>query len=159
MNRKLKNIAAKLSEADIQELIRIKKLGDKRAVTLRKKRDKLAADLAKIDAELAKITGEPAAAPAKPGRRGRKPAAAAPAKAAKGGKKKSRRRTNLTGAVRDILTKAGEPLRASQVVDALPEAGIKVADVSDMRKRISVVLASQKKTFEQVSRGMYQLKG
>ena len=150
MKKSLKSIAAQLSESDIQELIRIKKLGDKKVVALQKKRDKLAADLARVEAELAKLSGEPVV---KAGRRGRKPGPVA-------GKRKPRkgRRVNLTAAVREVFAQSSEPLRASQVVDALPGAGIKVANVSDMRKRISVVLASQKKSFEQVGRGIYRLR-
>lgn len=160
MKRKLASIAKQLSESDIQELMRLKKLGDKKVVTLQKKRDKLAADLEKLDAELAAILGTDTETP-KRGRRGRKPAAV---KKAATGKPRGRRKgatsrnNNLSAAVREIFANAGQPLKARDVVDALPGVGVKVKDLADMRKRISVVLASQKNHFEQVSRGLYQLK-
>ena len=170
MKRKLQSIAMQLSEDEIQELMRLKKQGDKKSVALRKKRDRLAAELARLDAQLAKMGGD---VPEKePARRGRKPKAkvkAAPARrrrpsaakpAAKKGAKpgRSSRRNNLSAAVTEIFSQAGTPLKASQVVDGLPGVGIKVKDVAAMRKRISVVLASQKKRFEPLERGVYQLK-
>lgn len=170
MKRSLKTIASQLTEADIQELMRLKRTGGKKVVSLQKKRDKLAADLAKVEAQLAQLTGEEAPK-ARRGRKpgsgktaGRKPAvrkkAAAPA-AAKGKKKVAGKRggkINLTATVRDIINQAGSPQRARDIVEALPGKGVKVKDTADMRKRISVVLASQKNSFEQVSRGMYQVK-
>lgn len=155
MNRKLQNIAQRLSENDIHELLRLKKMGDKKVVALQKKRDKLAADLAKAEAQLAKLLGD---APAKP-RRGRKPGTKKAAAPAAGRKKRKSSRVNLSAAVREVFARAGAPLRAREVVDALPDVGVKVKDVTDMRKRVSVVLASQKSYFEQVERGVYQLKG
>lgn len=154
MKRKLKTIAQQLSESDIQELLRLKKMDDKRVVALQKKRDKLAADLTRVEAQIAKLTGDVEA----PKRRGRKPG---PAKTAGSGKTGGRRtrKVNLSATVREIFSRAGTPLKARDVVDALPEMGVKVKNVSDMRKRISVVLAAQKNYFEQVERGVYQLKG
>lgn len=168
MKRTLKSIAMQLSEDDIQELIRFRKVGGKKVIALQKKRAKLAADLEKIDAQLARMTGE-AEAP----KRGRRPGKAKPGRPAKAktekaaktpgkkavGRPKKSRRVNLSAAVREVFSRAGTPLKAKDVVDALPEVGIKVANVADMRKRISVVLASQKNSFEQVERGVYQLKG
>lgn len=151
MKRNLATIAKSLSEEDIQEVIRLKKTGDKRAVTLRKKRDKLAAALEKIEAELAAIVGDPV--PAKRGRRrGAKPGPKPGAK--RGGK----RRVNFTAAVREVFAQAGTALRAAEVVERLDSVGIKVKDLTEMKKRVSVILASQKNSFEQVERGKYQLK-
>lgn len=164
MNKKLQSIAKQLTENDIQELIRMRKESSQKAITLRKKRDKLAAELARLDAQLEKLEGGDAGAgetkPAR-GRRSRKKTAAAkaPAKPKKAGARKGKsRRVNLSAAVREVFAQAGAPLKASQVVDGLPAAGVKVKDVAEMRKRISVVLASQKTHFEQVERGVYQLK-
>lgn len=161
MKRKLESIARQLSENEIKELMRLKKTGDKKTIALQKKRDKIAAQLADIDAQLAALLGEaPAAAP----RRGRPAKKAGAAKTAAGARKTGKRRagkggrTNLSAAVREVFARAGGPLKAREVVAALPEAGIKVKNEADMRKRISVVLASQKNHFEQVSRGVYQLK-
>ncbi len=171
MKRKLAAIAMELSEEDLQELLRLKKTGGKKADALRKKRDRLAADLAKAEAELAKLTG--GETPAK--RRGRKPGRPAAAAAgaekktrgrkagpAKGTKKRARRgagrRVNFTAAVRDVFVKAGTPLRAAEVVENLAASGVAVKDAADMKKRVSVILASQKNSFEQVDRGLYQLK-
>ncbi len=152
MKRKLKNIAAQLTESEIQELIQIKKMGGKKAVALIRKRDKLAGQLAAIEAELARIEGRPVAK-----RRGRPSTKGG--KAAKGGRKASGRgRVNFSAAVREVFAKAGEPLRARQVVDGLAALGVKVTDPSDMRKRVSVVLAQHKKHFEQVDRGVYRLR-
>ncbi len=157
MKRQLKTIAMQLSESDIQELIRLKKQGDKKTVALRKRRDKLVAELARVDAELKKITGEePAPAAKKKTARGRTAKAAA-AKTA-GGKKRKTNRVNISAAVREVFQKANEPLRARQVVDLLGDAGVKVTDVQEMRKRVSVVLAQAKDTFEQVECGVYRLK-
>ena len=162
MKRKLQRIAMQLSESDIQELIRLKKMGDKKVIALQKKRDKLASDLAKVEAQLSKLMGDVEAP-----KRGRPRKNAGPAKTAggrktggarkKAGRAKSKR-LNLSAAVREALSRAGTPLKAKDIVEALPDVGIKVANVSDMRKRVSVVLASQKNYFEQVERGVYQLR-
>lgn len=153
MKRKLATIAKELSEEDIQELIRLKRTDDKKVVALRKKRDKLAADLAKAEAELAKLTGEEAPKRKRaPRKQGAKPGPK------KGAKRGGRRRVNFTAAVREVFARAGAPLRAAEVVEQLPGVGIKVKDVADMKKRVSVVLASQKNSFEQVERGVYQVK-
>ncbi len=148
MKKKLQSMASQLSERDIQELLRIKRLGGKRAVALQKKRDKLATELARIERELEELTGE--TLPPLKRTRGRKP-----------GRPKatgrSPRRNNLSAAVREVFKKSGKPLKASDVVDGLPEFGVKVKDVADMRKRISVVLASQKAYFKPVERGVYKL--
>lgn len=171
MKSKLLSLAKRLSDNDVKELLRLRRLEDRKSIGLRKRRDKLAAEIARIDAQLAKLGGEEEAEPearprARKGaakKRGRKPgvAAAAAKKTAaprgrKGGKKG--RRQNLSAAVRQVFTNAGEPLKASQVVDALPGVGVAVKDVAEMRKRISVVLASQKNHFETVERGVYRLK-
>lgn len=156
MKRNLKSIAAKLSDADIQELIQLKKMGDKKTVALIRKRDRLAAKLADLDAEIAKIEGRPAAKrrgrPAKgqPGRR--------PGRSAKRGRKPGNGGINFSAAVREVFAKAGEPLRAKQVVEKLGEVGVTVTDPSDARKRVSIVLAQHKKYFEQVERGVYRLR-
>jgi hypothetical protein len=156
MKRKLATIAKELSEEDIQELIRLKKTGDKRVVALRRKRDKIAAALEKVEAELAGLL--PDEAPAKRGaKRGGKKRGAKPGPKP-GAKRGAKRNVNFTAAVRDVLVQAGQPLRAAEVVERLPAAGIKVKDVTDMKKRVSVILASQKNSFEQVERGVYQIK-
>lgn len=160
MKRKLAAIAKQLSEDDIQELMRLKKMGDKRVVALQKKRDRLAASLESVDSELADLLGSETAAP-KRGRRGRKPAAAkSPAVKKVAGRRRGKpaRNNNLSAAVREVFGRAGAPLKAREVVEALPSVGMKVKNEADMRKRISVVLASQKNHFEQVSRGVYQLR-
>lgn len=164
MKKKLQSIAAQLTEDDIQEIIRIKKTSDKRSVALMKRRDKLAAQLAAVEAELAAVAGTSAPAAGKrrgrkPGRKpGVKPAAAGAKKVATRGRKKAAgRRNNFSAAVREVFAQAGTPLKASQVVDGLPAAGVKVKDVSEMRKRVSVVLAQHKNYFEQVERGVYRL--
>lgn len=183
MPKNLRRIANRLSENDIQEIIRLKKMGDKKVIAVRKERDRVAANLAKLDAQLAKLTGErPAeAAEAPPHRRAGNPGrpkgsakgkakakktSMVKTKAAKAGKKitkikrddKKGRCINLSATVQEIFARAGEPLKANQIVDALPEAGIPVASVAGMRKRISVVLASQKNNFKRVKRGLYHLK-
>ncbi len=168
MKRKLAAIARELSDADLQEILKYRKTGDKKVDALRKKRDRLAESLEKAEAELAKLTGDEA--PAK--RRGRKPGrpaaagAGKKAKQAKAGKPAAKRkprsgsgrRVNFTAAVRDVFVKTGGSLRAAEVVEHLAEAGIKTTDVPDMKKRVSVILASQKNSFEQVDRGLYRLK-
>jgi pyruvate/2-oxoglutarate dehydrogenase complex dihydrolipoamide acyltransferase (E2) component len=170
MKRTLQSIAAQLSEDEINQLIKIKKMGGKKSAALLKKRDKLAAQLAAVEAELARLSGGKVAPSAQPKRRGRKPAAAkaaktakaaAPAKKTAGRKKKAAgsRRINFSASVREVFTQAGTPLKASQVVDGLPGVGVKVKDISDMRKRVSVVLAQHKNHFEQVERGVYRLRG
>ncbi len=154
MKKTLQSIASQLSEDDIQEIIRLKKAGGKRVAALQRKRNRLAAEIERIDAELAGLSDGTGAAPRH--KRGRKPGKKNTAsKTTK--KKHTGRRNNLSAAVRSIFQKTNKPLKASQVVDSLPKAGIHVADIADMRKRISVVLASQKNHFKQVSRGLYQL--
>lgn len=153
MKRKLASIAKSLTEADIQELIHLKKMGDKRVVALTRKRDRVAANLEKIEAELAELTGVAA-----PGKRGRKRRTGAKPGPKPGTRRGGKRRINFTAVVRDVLTKAGQPLRAAEVVERLPEAGVKVKDVTDMKKRVSVIFASQKNSFQQVERGKYQIK-
>lgn len=152
MKRNLKNIAAKLSEADIQELIQLKKMGDKKTVALIRKRDRLAAQLEVIEAELAKIEGKPVQK-----RRGRPAGKGRAGRPARRGRK-SVGGVNFSAAVREAFAKSGEPLRAKQVVELLPEFGVKVTDPSDARKRVSIVLAQHKKYFEQVERGVYRLR-
>ncbi len=171
MKRKLAAIARELSEDDLQELLRLKRTDGKLVAELSRKRDKLAEELAKADAELARLTG--GAAPAK--RRGRRKAAEKSAEAeapemkqrAKPGpkpgskrmaKRGGRRKVNFTAAVRDVFAKAGTPLRAAEVVGLLSDSGMKIKDPADLKKRVSVVLASQKNSFEQVERGLYKLK-
>lgn len=171
MKRSLKEIAKQLTGDDIQELMRLKEQEDKRLTDLLKKRDKLAGELAEVEEQIAGLGGSVAGkAPAgkkKPGRRpGRKAKAVSepmadeekPARGRRKGKARGRRNNNLSATVRAIFAAASGPLKASQVVEALPEAGIDVPDVSEMRKRISVVLSSQKKHFEPVERGLYQLR-
>ncbi|MCC8180608.1 MAG: hypothetical protein LIP23_06845, partial [Planctomycetes bacterium] len=128
-------------------------------VGLKKRRDKLVEQVRLLDKEIAKYAPEliedsPSGAKrgkvaAKRGRKGK-------VVAARG--KKPLGRGDFSNAVREVFTKAGAPLRAKDVVDGLPGAGIKVDDVADMRKRVSVVLASQKNHFQQVERGVYQLR-
>lgn len=52
---------------------------------------------------------------------------------------------------------ANDSLRAADIVDKLPGFGYKVKDVAATRKRVSIVLATQKKNFEQVGRGLYRI--
>ncbi len=151
MKRKLAAIAKSLSENDIQELIRLKKTGDKRVIALTKKRDRIAAKLAEVEAEIAKLTGE-----SLPSKRGPRKQRGKPGP--KPGAKRGKRRVNFTAAVREVFVQAKQPLRAAEVVERLETVGLKVKDVTDMKKRVSVILASQKNSFEQVERGVYQLK-
>ena len=74
----------------------------------------------------------------------------------KRGRKGGRRIAGLTDAVRKVVAGATQPMRASDIVDALPGSGFKVADVSMIRKRVSIILATQKGSFKQVGRGLYQ---
>ena len=163
MRKNLETIASKLSESDLQEIIRLKKKESKKSMALHKKRERLAVRLAKIDEQLGQLTGEvPAGKRSVPKRRGRKPGrkpAAGKAKTLlkKVGRRRGRR-VNLTAAVRGIFEQASNPLKAKEVVAALPAAGIKVKDVASMRKRISNILATQKKYFAQVERGLYRFR-
>lgn len=131
-----------MSESDIQEIIRIKKVDDKRVEALRKKREKLVDQLVSLDAEITKLTGEAPAADA-PKRRG----------APRGGR---RSKINFVAKIKEVFEQANEPLRARDIVDALPNVGVKVKDVAYTRKRVSVALATNK-CFEQVERGVYRL--
>ena len=156
MKKNLLSIAMGLSEKDIKELIRLKKNGGKKLLELRRERKKLAAALAKIDMQLAEYgEGDASAAPRKTRRKkgsGRKPAKVTKKRARKNG----RRAVGLTEAVRNVVAKASKPVRASEVVDALPEAGFTVRDVAATRKRVSIILATQKGSFRQAGRGLYQ---
>jgi hypothetical protein len=93
----------------------------------------------------------------------RKPARAKAAKAARiesAGETRGRKLSpnGLTAAVRSILAEAGAPLNANQIIEALPGAGFKINDAQLAKKRVSVLLASQKKYFTSVARGIYTLK-
>lgn len=147
MRKNLAAMAKKLSEKELHELIRLKREDDKKLIGLRKKRDKIAAQLDEVKREIAEYEGSLKV--------GRTKKVSRPKKAAGTGK---RRRLNLSAAVRDVFAQADAPLKAAQVVEGLPGVGMKVKDEADMKKRVSVVLASQKKYFEQVQRGVYQLK-
>lgn len=148
MKKNLAAMAKKLSEKELQELIRLKKQDDKKLISLRRKRDKIAAQLDEIDREIAEYEGVLKV--------GRKRKVGRPKKTTAA--RKSRSRLNLSAAVREVFAKAKNPLKAAQVVEGLPDVGVKVKNEADMKKRVSVVLASQKNYFEQVQRGVYQLK-
>ena len=100
----------------------------------------------------------------KPGRgSGSKPAGATAANAVRiGGASETRGRklspNGLAAAVRSVLADAGTPLNAHQIVEALPGVGFKVDDNRLVKKRVSVLLASQKKYFTSVTRGIYTVK-
>ncbi|MDR1533679.1 MAG: hypothetical protein LBU64_01070 [Planctomycetota bacterium] len=171
MKRNLKIIAGQLSDRDIREVIRLKKLGGKRAVELKKKRAKLAETLDKLDQRLAALAGadfSPAppvrrksagkaakAARAKPAE-GEAPAADQPIDSARKGRKPSP--GSLASLVRKILDKSEEPLKAREIVERLPKTRVKALGVPALRKRISVLLATQNGYFEQTGRGLYKLK-
>lgn len=161
-----------LSEKEIMQLARLKKDGGKKLAVLRKERKKLADALARIDGQIAGLGGSPLGddAPAKrtrsakkavpEKRRTRKAAVKAASKPAGKAASKPRRgkagKIGLTEGVRKALSQANDPLRASDIVDALPGLGYKVKDVAATRKRVSIVLATQKNNFTQVARGLYK---
>ena len=72
MRKNLLLIANRLSEADILQLFSLKKQSNSKAAALKKKRDKLAADLASLEKRIAKLEGSGADAE-EPARRGPKP--------------------------------------------------------------------------------------
>lgn len=167
MKKNLMSIAMGLSEKELMELVRLKKDGGKKLVELRRERNKLATAIAKIDKKLAEYgegaadAGDVETAPRKTRRgrgRGRKAAKAAvkPASKTKGAGRGKRRAAGLTEAVRNVVANAADPVRASDIVDALPGVGFKVKDVAATRKRVSIILATQKGSFQQVGRGLYQ---
>lgn len=144
MSRKLKSIAMQLSDSDIQEIIRIKKSDGKKVEELRKKRDRLASQLAALDAQIIKLTGEAPAPVAR--KRG------APTRAAR------KTKINFVAKMREVFEQTNEPMRAREIVEALPGVGVKIKDAAYTRKRVSVALATNK-CFEQVERGVYRLSG
>ncbi|MDR3077995.1 MAG: hypothetical protein LBV15_04445, partial [Planctomycetota bacterium] len=149
MENNLSRLALRLSEAEIQELLRLKKGGLKKTKALRKRRDALAARLAKLDRRIAEMTGEETVAASKPeavaspvqagpAKRGRKPGKRPAASRTSGG---DGRMIGITAAIRAALSGAkGQPLKAAQVVDAMPGIGIKVDNVAEMRQRVSILL-------------------
>lgn len=151
MKKDLLSIAMGLSEKDIQKLAKLHKDGSKKLTELRRERKKLAAALAKVDRQIAALDVETEA----PARRTRKTRAAKPV--AGKGRKAKRGGAGLTDAVREILSKSSTPMRASEIVDALPGEGVSVKDVQATRKRVSIILASQKKSFAQSGRGLYKI--
>lgn len=171
MNKNLLTIAMGLSEKDIKELMRLKKDGSKKLGELRRERKKLLTALKKINDQIVSYGGEDIFnmdSPVKKARGrkpGRKPAlaeAATPkrkktAKSSSKGKGKRLISGGLTDAVRKVLLDANDSLRAADIVDKLPGFGYKVKDVAATRKRVSIVLATQKKNFEQVGRGLYRI--
>ncbi len=171
MKKKLLSIAMGLSEKDIKELMRLKKDGSKRLEELRRERKKLLADLKKVNDTIVSLGGEDLftmeASPRKT--RGPKPGRKAALsgitstkrnKSANAGSSRKGKRLvsgGLTDAVRKVLVDAGDSLRAADIVDKLPGFGYKVKDIAAVRKRGSIVLATQKKNFEQVGRGLYRI--
>ncbi len=154
MNKKLLSIAQELSEKEIQALIRLKKHGGKKLTELNRERKKLLSSLAKIEKQILDFGGDLDSAASKrktsssKGRRG---------SAGKAQEKSGFDGSGLTEAMREVMTKANSPLRASDIVEALPENGFKVKDVMATRKRVSIILATQKKSFHQTGRGLYVL--
>jgi|GEM_PF-2586248 hypothetical protein len=172
MNKDLLTIAMGLSEKDIKELMRLKKDGSKKLGELRRERKKLLTALKKINDQIVSYGGEDIFNMDSPAtkRRGRKPGKKStlaekaptskrkkPTKANSGAKGKRLISGGLTDAVRKVLVDANDSLRAADIVDKLPGFGYKVKDVAAIRKRVSIVLATQKKNFEQVGRGLYRI--
>lgn len=185
MKRNLLNIAMGLSEKELKELVRLKKDGSKKLTALRRERKKLQTALDKVDSEIAMFTGESVepAAP-KTAARGRRRAKAKAAPKARGAKKTVKKTAKiaktagkkaaktakttarggvkikaggLTNAVKQILGQSAQALRAGDIVEKLPEVGFKVKNEAALRKRVSIVLATQKKNFKQAGRGLYQI--
>lgn len=177
----LLSLVNSLSEEQLKALVKMKKSGGKKLAALQAKREKLAAELVKIDEQLADAgIGEIADAgkespPAKrkvgrkPGRKpGRNAAPAAPKsaeggkekKAAKGkGKRKPRRaRTGLSLAVRQAFDgDKSKRLRSAEILEVLPGLGFPVDDPAETRRKVASILATQKNNFQAVGPGLYKL--
>lgn len=208
---KLARIAMDLSENEIKQLLKLKKVGGKRLATLRAKRARAAAALAELDrkidalsagdegdagsapkrgkrgpgrkpgrkgaakrgrkakANAADNTAEKAESAAKPGRRGRKASGKAKAaktvKAARAGKKVAGKRggnqskwarTGLSAAIRDTFGGKGETLRSGDIMQRLEANGLTISNPAVIRRKVASILATQKKVYEMVERGLYR---
>ena len=116
---------------------------------LRAQRVALQKELNALAAEIASLKGAGIGVSAKVGRKGKR-----------SGKRRGRppghRGKGLKAVVVEILTKAGNPLRAGEIASKLAETGYKTSS-SDPRNMVSATLA-QGKQFKRVRRGLYALK-
>lgn len=156
MQNSLEKIASKLSEADIQQLLRLKKRNEVVLARLRKERASLAAKLEKLNRSIAKIAGE-APTVADASNADAEPALSKASQITP--VRKSGRKPHLMTAIRMILAKVDRKgMNANQVVDAMPGIGFKVDDVAKERLRVGIMLSSKKKFFRRISKGMYRIK-
>ena len=167
-------LAAQLSARDLETLLKLKQDGG-RVAGLRKKRDKIARDIAAIDRQIAAIDG--GSAPAKRGRkpgapvakkRGRpaakkrsRPAAAktaAKAPARKSGRQPKGRAGNLPAMLEAVMKKHGRPISLGDAAKALTAAGYKSkGSAAVLRKMVSMACRRRDDLFARASKGMYKL--
>ena len=76
--------------------------------------------------------------------------------APKRGRKRRGRGKSLRAAIAEIITDAGEPLRAAEIAEKLPEAGFRTKS-NNPRNMVSAVLG-QSDDFRRVRKGLYTLK-
>ena len=167
MKRKLLDMAMRLSETDIAEMLRLKQDGEKKLAELKKERRQLATQVVKLDREIAALGGAEDGATEPAGKSRGRPKKDDDAKEAKpaatGGRRAGRSRGGAKGkgglshSIKLVMGNASAPMRAREIVDQLPTVGYKVKNEVAIRKRASIILASQKNHFKQVERGLYEL--
>lgn len=108
-------------------------------------RDKLRAELAKVEAGIAQLAG----AVLGQGRR------AAPAQVRRGRPREGRRSLTLKGAIAEILGAVSKPLGAKDIADALPGVGY----LSQSKNLLTMITStlSRATAFRRVARGKYRL--
>jgi hypothetical protein len=134
-----------LSMARLESLLRQR---DGQIRSMRERRNRLVAELAKLDRQLAAMTGEKGAV------------VGVTASPAKGDGRRRRGRkggATLSAVVAEILAAAGEPMRLKDIAVAAQAAGYKSAS-KDFYNVVSQTLRNNK-SFKCVSRGAYALAG
>jgi len=136
----------------VAELAKLLAAEEKAIAALRKRREALEGKLAALASDIAVLTGGRGIAVATSSKRKKAPNGRRTA----GKRKKRGSGKSLRAAVAEIITKAGEPLRAAEIADKLKSVGYKTMS-SDPRNMVSALLA-QSSDFKRVRKGLYTVK-
>ena len=136
----------KLSDLTVEALKAEIARRQKSVKKLEAKRARLARQLKKLDAEIAAAGGTVEAT-----------AAAAPARARRGNRKRAKNAMKLPEAMVKVMS-TDKPLSVNQIADAVKKIGY-VSNSATFNTIIYQTLAREKKLFQKVDRGQYTLKG
>ncbi|HMP74964.1 MAG TPA: hypothetical protein PKE12_01590 [Kiritimatiellia bacterium] len=139
-----KKIALSMNEL-LAELARRRK----QLPALQKKAARLGKQLAAVNAQIEALGGG-AAAPAKPGRKPGRPAAA------RKPVKRARNKASLSTALLGVLSKS-EPMSVKAIIEAVRKSGYKTKS-KNFSTIVYQTLAREKKSVEKAGRGLYKLK-